>query len=229
MKTNKKIKNLICYICTFALALVANLTFYKLERPNFEVYAAGKNTLPISLSNANFNSNTSSTYPFKPDSYTATSSNTNIEAGVINIENTTYANKFENLSSVNTGDNYVLMIDADNITTTYGYTTNSSIKLSKGGTYLISVDVYTANGGKAQLTLTENEKEFSSINNIISNSKWTPHYFFVKTNDVEDVNVTLGMYLSNSSGAVLFDNIRAQQINETELNSYINNQSNRCR
>ncbi len=215
MKTNRKIKNLICYVAAFALAIAANMAFFRVEKPVAEIYAANENT--ITLTNPSFSDAPSSTYPFNPSSYTKTSQNTNIDAGVINVEETKYSSRFENLAPISLADKYVLMIDSKDIITNYGYTTNNTINLPKAGNYVISVNVYTAEGGNAELKLMSQGEEFASINNIISDKDWTTCYFLVKNNDIENANLTLGMYL-NGSGVVMFDDIQAYPISEKDLN-----------
>lgn len=221
MKTNKKIKNLLCYVVAFMLAVAANFAFTKFEKQPSNVFAGGnQNSEPISLDNPTFNNNTSSTYPFAPKYYEASSNNSSAEAGVINVEESKYSSKFTNLSRGSLYDNYVLMIDAGENNVNHGYTTTESISLTKGNNYLISVDVYTANGGTAYLSLINGNDEFDSISNIISTNDWTTYYFLVKTNDYEDVSVKLGMFLK-SSGTAMFDNICAAKINNQELATYL--------
>ena len=227
MKTNKKIKNLLCCMVAFIVAVFANFAFIKLNAPAFKVSAAtNNNSLPIKVSNANFSENVASTYPFEPKYYTATSENTYVDAGVINVEDNKYASRFNNLKPLSVSDSYVLMIDGGDAVVDYGFTTTDSIKLSKGGIYLVSVDVYTAEGGTAYLSLERNGEEFDSIANIVSKEDFTTYYFFVKTSNVEDVNVKLGMHLKGT-GVAMFDNICAAQINNNELLSYSSLSSSR--
>ena len=222
MKTNKKIKNLICYIVAFTLAIVANIGLLtSLQKPKETVFAASNNNyLPIKVDNASFTNKDSNN---QPKNYTASISNTSVDAKVIDVTDTEIASRFSNLARTS-HDNYVLMLDSGNKISNFGYTTNESITLTKGGNYLISVDVFTAESGTGYIELTSNDEVYSSISNIVSNNDWTTYYFFVKNNEVEDVNVKIGLFLRNSSGVVMFDNVCAKQINDNELANYTNNQ-----
>lgn len=218
MKTNKKIKNLLCYIVAFMLAIVANLGFAQFSKPNSLVYAANSSTLTVK--NSNFSSKDSDS---QPKEFNPSSDDTSVDAKVVNTTDKDITSKFENVYNSLNKDNCALMIDAGNNVSTFGYTTKDEITIKKDSIYMISANVYTANGGSASLELISNEKVISSHSHIVSNNKWNRYYLFVKNNDIEEVKVNLGLYLKNSSGAVLFDNISAKQINDNELNSYILN------
>ncbi|MBR6778980.1 MAG: hypothetical protein IKM43_02375 [Clostridia bacterium] len=220
MKTNTKIKNLLCYVVAFLLAIVANfglISFKKNKNVVFATVVSEADSEPLTLANNNFSLNPKSTYPFEPKEYTISNSDSNVDSGVINVEDEKYAKRFSNLDRGTLYDNYVLMIDSSKKPTDLGYTTSGNISLDAGGTYLISVDVYTAEGGIANLVLSDGEEEFSTFTNIVSNNRWTSYYFFIKNDNVDSENLKLGMYLK-SQGVAMFDNINTLKINENEFN-----------
>ena len=124
MNTKKNtIKSVLCCITGGAMLTMAGLGVAKIQKNNFETYAVGADSILVNISNSNFNESTQSTYPYKPSSFTAyngdvkdeSSSNdttqSNIKAGVINLDNENYSSKFS-LAKRSSLDDYVLMIDS---------------------------------------------------------------------------------------------------------------------
>jgi len=220
MKTNKKIKNLLCYIVAIMLAIVAQIGIVKIQdRNEFPIYSANE-YLVKSVPNGSFANKDSDN---QPKEFTASIKNTSIDARVVDTTDTELIEKYKNIDRTSDlYDSNVLLINGEDKICNFGYTMNSAINLNKDATYMISVDVYTVNGN-AYLELTNNDKVISSISGI-SADNWTTYYFFVKTNDVEDMDIKLGMFLRNSSGAVMFDNVIVREINNNTLkNSYLEN------
>jgi len=233
----KTIKSILGCTTACSALLMSGVGAMNLLKPEYDVFATGVDVIPVSISNSNFNSNTSSKYPFSPNSYSAysngkkveNSSNveSNVKAGVINLTNEKYESRFF-LAKEATRDDYILMIDSkeeDSDTyheVNYGFQTNSAIKLDANSKYMFTVDVFTATNGKiANLYLFDNKGEiFSSINNINSYNQWTTYTFFVATNSTSSVELKLGMYLEGA-GTVLFDNLSASKLSDKEYKSTI--------
>lgn len=227
MKTKKKsLKIILSYFLSLILILLANVGLLNVCKNSIDVYAANlQGSSAISIDNSNFNSNTDSEYPFEPNSFTASQDidTAGVEAGVINLDADDYSSYSRNpLSS----DDYVLMIESQGSNVNFGYSTDSNISLSAGSNYSISVDVYTSNNnGIASLYLfDEDNKVFASIDNISSQNVWTTYTFFISTNNIEDLNLKLGLYIKRA-GVVLFDNISAYELNDKTLASRMNSTS----
>ena len=139
MNTKKKtIKSILG--CT--ALLLGGVGAMNMVKPNYETYATGVGSIPVGITNANFNTSTQSSYPYSPSGYNeynhgqkVTSSDNieaNVEAGVINLTSESYESRFV-LAKRTSLDNYVLMIDStdkDNNsvmhTVNYGFQTSSS-------------------------------------------------------------------------------------------------------
>lgn len=235
MNTKKKtIKSILCCSTACSAVALAGLGALNIATPKYEVFATGVNNIPVSISNANFNSNTKTSYPYSPSSYTAynqgikVESNNNIEAnisaGVINLSNEKFENRFA-LAKRTSLDDYVLMIDSttedDGKTTmheaNYGFQTSSTFKMDAASKYMFTVDVFTATNAKiGALYLFDSTGEIiSQINNINSYNTWTTYTFFVSTNNYESLEAKLGMYLEGA-GVVLFDNISGFKLSDNE-------------
>ncbi|MBR1988668.1 MAG: hypothetical protein IKA36_06515, partial [Clostridia bacterium] len=205
MKTiTKTIKYTIFITIAMLLILLSGIGLFQIQNRQFKTEAAMQAT-NITISNANFNSSPSTSYPFSPSSFksSASASEYGVEAGVISLKKYNF--------SQNSTDDYALMIKS-NSPTYFGYTTSSSISLKANSYYMISVDVMTSNLGKANLELIQNSDKYSSMTGITSENVWTTCTFLIKTNENSDSNVNIGMFL-NGNGTVLFDNLAAVQLN----------------
>lgn len=235
MNTKKKtIKSILCCTTACSALALAGVGALNINNPKYEVFATGVSSIPVSISNANFNSSTKTSYPYSPSSYTAynqgakvdsnSDSDANISAGVINLSNEKYESKFA-LAKRTSLDDYVLMIDSttetDGKTTmhnaNYGFQTSSSIKMDANSKYMFTVDVFTVTNAQigSLYLFDSNGEEISSIKNINSYNTWTTYTFFVSTNSDESIDAKLGMYLEGA-GIVLFDNISAFKLSDTE-------------
>ncbi len=224
--TKSTIKKSICAMLTLFLFFLSSIGLLNiLSRQPVFAYTTD-NAKALTIENANFNANTKNEYPFAPSAFTLcdptfnsiSQDNLNVEAGVINIENTTI--KRNPLSE----DNYVLKLGSKNHAY-IGYTTESTITLNADSYYLVSVDVYTDNtNGVANIYLVDDKEVFANISNINSYNNWTTYTFFVKTAD-ESKNLNLGLYI-NGIGEVYYDNISAYELNSKEYTNRINSLSN---
>ncbi len=238
----KTIKTILGCTTACSALIMSGVGAMNLIKPESEVFAAGVDVIPVSINNSNFNSSTSSNYPFSPSNYeayidvdTKVENSTNVEshikAGVINLTNEKYESRFS-LAKESTRDDYVLMIDSKKEESdtyhevNYGFQTKSAIKLDANSKYMISADVFTAtNGNVASLYLIDNKGEvFSEIRSINSYNQWTTYTFFVATNSSSSVELKLGMYLEGA-GTVLFDNLSANKLSDKEYKSTINSLS----
>ncbi len=233
MITKKKtIKSILGCTTACSALLMTGACALTLNQPKYETYAVGVDSIPFSISNSNFNSNTSSSYPYSPNNFTAynhgakvdsSNDDANVNAGVVNLSNEKYETRFS-LAKRTSLDDYVLMIDStdkddENIThsVNYGFQTTSTFKLDANSKYMVSVDVFTATNAKiANLYLFDNVGEvYSSIEGINSYNNWTTYTFFVATNNIESLELKLGMYLEGA-GTVLFDNIAGFKLSDSE-------------
>jgi len=233
MNTKKKtIKSILCCTTACSALTLAGVGAMNLNTSNYEVFATGVPNIAVEISNSNFNDDSKSSYPYSPSSYTAynqgvkveSSSESNINAGVINLNNEKYSTKFS-LAKRTSLDSHVLMIDSttekDGKVTmhdaNYGFQTSSTYKLDANSKYMFTVDVFNVTDAEiANLYLFDNAGEiFSSIKNINSHNTWTTYTFFVATNNTASVDVRLGMYLEGA-GTVLFDNISAFKLSDSE-------------
>lgn len=191
----------------------------------------------LTITNQNFtNEKNASTYPAKPDSFTAyygnekvendSSIKANVSAGTIDLTDGEFKNKFPNATQA--VDDYVLMIDSTKevdgetikYNTNYGFRTNNTINIEANSNYIITVSVYTLQNAKiANLYLfNEDGTVFSSIKGINSNCDWNTYSFYISTNNITSTKLTLGMYLEGA-GTVLFDNISAYKYNNQTYQS----------
>jgi len=229
MNTKQKTTKFIIFgFFALVLSIVASFGAFTLKQPSLTAYADNENTLPISISNANFNSDNTSSYPdtsftgFTADYEASTDKESSLKAGVINLQNENYKNKFSNAKRGDGYDDYVLMIES-NASIKYGYKTSSSntIEIKPNSYYMVTFDVYTETDSNiANLYLFDGEKEFASITDINSYLNWQTYTFFVSTNDLLHTNLTLGMYL-NGKGIVLFDNLSANQLSKEQYSTNI--------
>ncbi len=228
MKKQKSIvKNTIFIVTAFVMMILSISGLFVMSNKSATVLAANDNMIPVAISNSNFTSKTSS--DDQPSNFSAYNRNgkisdissSTVNAKVINTDSTSYKSKFKNLSRGNNHDKYVLMIDNEdpNHNSYLGYRTDSAISLDISSYYMITVDVYTTNTtGNADLFLFKNDTVFSSLENLNSFNTWTTYHFFVSTNESSSLNLNLGMYL-DGSGSVLFDNISAFKISDSQLKS----------
>lgn len=189
----------------------------------------------ITISNSNFE-NSSSTLPADPNSFTTEGTKGSTISGVIDIAQTKFetnaTDKYEltfNPSKPESSeDDKILMINNQNIASSYGYV-SSSFTLSKNGYYVISAYVYTQNEenitSTASLYLSNsklNNLSTAKIENINTRGSWKNYKFYVKTSSSSDESVSLKLYIGTqdnftSKGAVFFDNLKAYSLSEKDF------------
>ncbi|HJD06056.1 MAG TPA: hypothetical protein IAB72_04230 [Candidatus Onthoplasma faecipullorum] len=220
MKTKKQriIKNTFSYLLAFTLFICANFGLISVLMPDYVSYAANTtNPNEITISNSNFDSNTSNNYPFSPDNFTPSldEDNAGVEAGVINLE----ADDYKDIYTQNpmSDDPYVLMIKSENAGSDFSYTTDEAVTLNKSSNYMFTVDVYTDNNnGIVNLYLMQDDIIYTSMTDLSSQNGWTTYHFFISTNDVDDFSLNLRLNAKNV-GVALFDNISCFELNDSEL------------
>lgn len=224
MRTRKNtIKNIFCATTGLAMLGTASVGAFKLFNEN-TIYAEASQateSIAVSISNSNFNSNTKYSMPFSPNNYTANNIDSEV-SGVVSLDSDTYNNKFPNAKR-SYMDNYVLMLDSNGNQANCGYTTSTATKLDANSNYMFTVDVYTLeNAGIANLYLLDsddNNAVFSKHKGISSYQGWSTYYFFVSTNE-KALNLKLQMTLEGK-GTALFDNISCHKISNNLLNNHV--------
>lgn len=226
MKTKKTrfIKNAVSYILAIALFVLANFGLISILAPEMISYGAnGGSPNEITIENSNFSSDTSNTYPFSPTGWVASSDEdtSSVDAGVINLEADDYKDIYS--KNPNSDDNYVLMINSQNVGSDFSYTTKEPVDLGKSSNYEFTVDVYTDNNnGIVNLYLMQEDTVFASLINVSSQNGWSTFHFFVSTNDVDDVSLNLKLNAKNA-GVALFDNVSCHELNDSELETRMRN------
>lgn len=219
MNTKKNtIKNLICSITAVLLFILANIGVLSFTKKEVKVFAASESS-EITINNSNFKNDTTSSYPIKnPSDFKATVSTNN--SGVINLSHDDYSTRFAKAkSSKLSTDDYVLMLTSNSINSNHGYTTQNEIKMEANSNYMVTVAAFTENDAPiGNICLyDENNKIFSSVDNINSYNTWTVYHMFVSTNQVAQ-NVKLGMNITDK-GTILFDSISCHKISDNLLES----------
>ena len=226
MKTKKTrfIKNAVSYILSIALFVLANFGLISILAPEMISYGAnGGSPNEITIENSNFSSDTSNTYPFSPTGWVASSDEytSSVDAGVINLEADDYKDIYS--KNPNSDDNYVLMINSENVGSDFSYTTKKAVDLGKSTNYEFTIDVYTDNNnGIVNLYLMQEDTVFASLINVSSQNSWSTFHFFVSTNDVDDLSLNLKLNAKNA-GVALFDNVSCNELNDSELETRMRN------
>lgn len=191
----------------------------------------------LSVNNKNFtNYDSTSGLPYKASDWTFSSNSVNAKYGIINISDTSFKNNYEKYDlgkDDNPGkydeddDNYCLMINSRDAESSCGYT-STNITLNKNSHYYVSANVWTdEKDGSATLYLFNGESVFASIPNINTNGSWQRYYFFISTNEYEDLKLNLGLWLgskeTSSKSCVFFDSISAGKIRQSTIRETINN------
>ncbi len=235
MKTNNLIKKTTSIFITLCLILLASVGLFSIfNKSSIEAMAANE----ITISNKDFINHNSSTGA--PNSFTSSSSvdDANVKAGVIDTSKPEY----QKYRIGTLKDNYVLRISTNerdeydeipsgkNHSTYFGYDTTSSIALDAGKNYRITVDVYTdTSAGIGALYLKDgdnNDAVLSKITNVNSYLNWHTYTFLIKTDDIKDLNVKLGLYL-NGSGTILFDSLSCFEMADSDFATRLENTNER--
>lgn len=228
--TNLK-KQTLTFILILLLAFssfISLLSFVSLNKK--EVFADNSYTI-VNISNSNFTSNTGTSLS-EPNSFTGSGTKGSTTSGVIDVSTDTFDEKKEEYKlSYNpskpkvSDDNKILMINNQNLRSSYGYE-SSSFTLEKNKYYYVSCYIYTQNNditSLASIYLTNSvfdKLESARIENISTRGEWKEYRFYVKTNS-EEQSVKLGLFIGSknsytSAGAVFFDNINAYNLTEQQ-------------
>ena len=182
----------------------------------------------ISISNSNFDNYSGSTFPKSPSSWTKTGDGS-IKSGVIDVSTNTFDKNKEdyaltsNPESSSRADNYVLMLNAEENPASLGYK-SSSLTLDANSYYTISFAGLTQskNNNGFSAYIVSNDIENSALNSFVNvqTGIWNNFTFYISTG-IDSIDVTLELWLGtksgnkNTSGAVFFDNVKAQKYSET--------------
>lgn len=235
----KRSKKIFISILVFALLLGANLGLCVSVANNFKngVDAVGfENQNSITISNSSFTSysNTDS-YPYTPSNFTFSESSSNVSHGVININKTTFNSNYDKYGltkddypeKTSKSDNYCLMLNSRKATGDVGYT-SKDFTFNKNGSYYVSVEVYTDNvDSSASLYLKSGADVIGEITGINTQKSWQTYYFFITTNDYENMTLNLGLFLGGKSVSTfaLFDEINAGEIPNSTIKNFISKSS----
>lgn len=222
---NKKAKFLLFSIL-LVLAAVFCLINLNVKIGSVNAAYSGFETIENAFSNSKFDSNTSSTYPFNPSGYDASSQPKDDEGdninGVINLKDKEFKDLYKNFDPAE-DKQFVLMIKS-----AAEYTTSSAYTLSASSHYEISVMVYTdKDDAVASVFLYDaNAKENSSkilcsINDISSYKNWQEYKFYVSTSEFSSLSIKLGL-AGNGRSVALFDNLTVKKLSESSLNNLKN-------
>ncbi len=223
MNTKKKtIKSILGCTTACSAMLLSGIGIMNLNSTKINVSAVEAHTIPVTISNSNFNQSTKTSYPYNPSSFTSDNNGStadgNVDAGVVNLSHEKYETRFA-LAKRTSLDDYVLMIDStkngeSSHSIKYGFKTSSNVKMDANSKYMLTVDVFNVTDANiASLYLFDKDGNvFSEIRNINSHNSWTTYTFFVSTDVATEVK--LGMYLEGA-GTVLFDNISCFKLSDS--------------
>ena len=187
--------------------------------------------------NAIENNDDAGSRPLTPAEWTLSNESSSVYAGVVNTNNTHFANNKNNYGQIsnliNPGkisssypidSNNVLMMGTAKTNQSISYTTTNTFSLSKSSYYKISFDVFTqhlSNSDKgASFTIVDsNNINILNIENIKTNSTWQTYTYYVAT-DLFDKTCNAVLSLNNVDAYAYFDNIKVSSIDEalyTEL------------
>lgn len=230
--TNLK-KQTITFILVLLLAFssfLSLLSFITLGDKK-EIFAETVGYTSVSISNSNFTSNSGSDLQ-EPNSFTGVGTKGSTISGVIDVTAEKFNERKENYKlSFNpskpnvSDDNKILMINNQNVLSSYGYE-SSTFTLESNKYYFISCYVFTqtgANASTASLYLSSTDfdnNDNSKIENISTEGAWQEYRFFVKTNNASQTT-KLVLYAGSknsfkTSGAVFFDNISCYNLTEQQ-------------
>lgn len=200
----------------------------------------GKNT--VSITNANFKDYTdnSNKLPYLPSNgWTAIAqeSSSNVVAGIINTNGTTFTDNDNYTLEANpktystTADNYVLAIKSTSNNAKYGFK-SGSIELAANKYYVLTVYCKTGlrdaqdnliantNGNASIYTSLSDSESFEFIN---TNGVWNTYSIYFATDIYNktsfEIELRIGNKTSGSSGNVFFDNLEIKEIANSDFYS----------
>ena len=248
MKTRNKKYGFKKFLVGGMLALSVFSTSFLVN--NFEnnnvsaVYASYQET-QTTISNNDFNSYSTSTTPYNPNSWTFENpaNNEKIKSGVINVYDNLFTNNKEKYeletnpgkpagSATNDSSNPLykhLMINSYAGHGRAGYT-SGSFDLKANSYYSIAVTLKTNDQAKASIYLSglSDEDVDSNITGISTANEWVTYTLFVKTNEFVAESPKLELWLGGkeqnetTQGAVFFNKVTLTRYSETTFNSNVN-------
>lgn len=239
MKILQFTKKSLAFIFIAIFAILAQFTIIYAASNSYYTYAYTQDTTSDMLSNANFesSSSTSKGNPSNPSYWvTAGGDSENVSKGVIDTTNDTFNNNSgygissNPLTSSSASDKKILMINSREQETRYGYKNSSEMNLKANSYYRISVLCKTntvSNGASIYLTgsdlpLTKQYNFVDVVTNKNVDNGWATYNFYVKTDINSSTKAYLELWLGSkqdnnvlSNGQVFFDNIKVQSIDQT--------------
>ena len=231
-KTKIKTKIFATLVAIFMILVNGGLVLFQASKLGIDSIVKASDYAPteVSISNADFQSPSSGSYPLSPSSWTEMNKTGNVTAGIISLDSTfvekqekDYKLSFQPRDYASMADKQVLMINSADTLASAGYK-SSSFSLSSNGYYAISFWAYTENTAKhtarATAKLSGDDKIEANKNNILSintsdgnTSNWKEYKIFVQTDDINSLSLNLEFWLgeqngNKSYGAVFFDNVR---------------------
>ena len=199
-------------------------------------------TESISITNNQFDQSSGSKFPKKPTNWTAStnaSSENSLKAGVIDVSTADFDKNKEDYGLATnpdsaSSDDYVLMLNAEENTCNFGYQ-SASISLDANSYYTISFSALTQaknnNGFSAYLVIDKLENNATNSFVNIQSNVWNTYTFYITTGNVS-LNASLDLWIGtknqskSTSGAVFFDNVKAQKYTQTAFSKLSKNTSN---
>ncbi len=192
-----------------------------LSNPNFTSTQSGSSSSLQSPSNwTTVNGNgIEPAYKGVADLSTSSFNNNKTKYGLENIASTFVRDK-----SASSSDNKVLLINAQNTATNYGYTNTSNFTLEADCFYEIKMFVYTSsadNNAFASIYLTGDDFTSTKLTNLNTFGSWKVASIFVSTNANKSSVAKLQLFLGeknngNSVGFVCFDNISVMRYSKAQ-------------
>lgn len=235
MKNKIKLKNKIFIALTTLVVGVASMPFHPSLSSIEKTYAY--TPTEITVSNGDFSSTTTSSYPRTASNWTKADgvvSSSTIKAGVISTvldtfkeEYESYGLAIENTSGLENSNNLnVYMINGLDKSVRYGVK-SSEISLDAESYYKVSVEVKTSLpvligdttldlSSMASIYLNVGDESYSFVG-VNTYNGWDTYTFYVHTNKFEAPSINVELWLGGktefqSSGAVLFDNVKVTKL-----------------
>ena len=191
-----------------------------------------------SLENANLSEGSGSKYPQSPSDWSEaenSSSSKSVNAGIVSTNNKEFTdnkkdiNLTENPKRSGSSDEGVLMIQAKNGSSKYGYKNSRSVSLNENSYYKIIFWMRTidCDGASVYLNISENDADnFVAVTSDSGN--WSYFTYYIQTNNYDKESLSMELWLGSksdpASGTVLFDDISIEEVTNTQyiegLNTY---------
>lgn len=226
-------KKSICILILTLAFLFAQLGVIFCSTKTLSPVSAAYQPEPITtLTNANFGQDEKgNSFPHSPSSWTTTSassSNSSVKAGVIPTDNAAFLENQKDIgleaNPIRDGDDNekaVLMIQAKNGPTKYGYKNSSPLTLDKNSFYKVVVWARTIGSEAASIyTNLQEGDEHNFVEFTTTMSAWSDYTFYIQTKTYESSNLELELWLggksASSNGTVLFDDIYVEKVTHAQ-------------